>query len=291
MPKHAMRPIICREVGCGYTYKHKQMDSKGWKTERLIHVASGECACRVTAFKQAQMEAGDKWGDLEDVMRPVLSRLEKLELAHYELVRRVEKRIESRKSRKHFKERDAKPKPWPMGNCVPYLLEQGLPVADKFREIMTVDRDPAWTWELALAAWFHWLLDQSPSDPVLMLYGGEIRFWDSNKSKTKTTKLRYFRTMAAHVKNWDHLDEATDAFFIGFYFTMIAACRKLCHWTNRILFDLPCPERAKDEFDKKVFADTPYMMAPDLQFQARISRCFHDVLDQRMDARKQNDSE
>jgi hypothetical protein len=121
-----------------------------------------------------------------------------------------------------------------------------------------------------------------------MLYGGEIRFWTAN-SKTKTTRLRYFRCLAQTVKKWDHLDESIDAFFVGFYFPMVAACRNLNHWTNRIMFDLPCNERDKEEFDRKVFTENPYMMEPDLQFHIRIARVFHDVLEERMDKRKESE--
>ena len=70
---------------------------------------------------------------------------------------------------------------------------------------------------------------------------------------------------------------------------MVQQARNLCHWTNRILFDLPCCERDKDEFDRKVFAADPYMMEPDLQFQMRIARVFHDVLEERMEKRKESD--
>jgi len=177
-----------------------------------------------------------------------------------------------------------------MAKCVAYLLEQPrVHIRAQFLEIMTADRDPAWSWERALGAWFHWLLDQSPSDPVLMLYGGVIRFWSDTNSKTQTTRLRYFRCLAQTVKDWDPLDESLDAFFVGFYFPMVAACRNLNHWTNRIMFDLPCNERAKDEFDRKVFTENPYNMEPDLQFQMRIARVFHDVLEERMGKRKESE--
>ena len=54
MPINPLRPICCREVGCGYVYKHKRMGGKAWKLERMVHVASGDCAKRVTAFQVNQ---------------------------------------------------------------------------------------------------------------------------------------------------------------------------------------------------------------------------------------------
>ena len=286
MPINPLRPICCREVGCGYVYKHKRMESKAWKLERMIHVASGDCASRVTAFQEKRDEKQN--AGLEQVQM-LQDQIDVLRLELRQLKERVCIRLEYRKKKKHNIERDNKPKPWPMGTCVKYLLGGNVGIADKFKEIMTADRDPAWSWERALGAWFHWLLDQSPSDPVLMLYGGEIRFWTEAKCKEKVTKLRYFRCLAHTVKNWDHLDESLDAFFVGFYFPMVQQARNLCHWTNRILFDLPCCERDKDEFDRKVFAADPYMMEPDLQFQMRIARVFHDVLEERMEKRKESD--
>ena len=286
MPVNPLRSICCREVGCGYEYKHKRMEGKAWKLERMIHVASGECASRVTAFQERQDEKVD--ARLEQVQM-LQDQIDVLRLDFDTLVQRVSIRLESRKKRKDFVQRDNKPKPWPMGTCVDYLRGQGLPIADKFKEIMTVDRDPAWSWERALGAWFHWLLDQSPSDPILMLYGGEIRFWTSSYCKEKVTRLQYFRCLAQTVKNWSHLDENVEAFFVGFYFPMVQQARTLCHWNNRIMFDLPCCERAKDEFDRKVFAENPYNMEPDLQFQMRIARVFHSVLEERMEKRKESD--
>ena len=289
MPVNPLRPICCREVGCGYVYKHKRMEGKAWKLERMVHVASGDCATRVTAFQEKQKAVVGFEVALAKAMETLQVQIDVNRIEHQHLKERVERRLESRFRKKNYIERDSKPKPWPMARCVPYLLEQDVGIRAKFKEIMTADRDPAWSWERALGAWFHWLLDQSPSDPVLMLYGGEIRFWSDANSKTKTTRLRYFRCMAHTVKDWDHADESMDSFFVGFYFPMIAACRDLNHWTNRIMFDLPCNERDKDEFDRKVFPTTPYMMEPDLQFHIRIASVFHDVLAQRMEKRKESD--
>ena len=289
MPVNPLRPICCREVGCGYVYKHKRMEGKAWKLERMIHVTTGDCASRVTAFMERKKPVIDYEEKLQAMYEKLQDQIDVLRIEHQHLKERVEQRIEHRKKKRYFTERNKKPKPWPMTKCVEYLRGQDVGIAAKFKEIMTADRDPAWSWERALGAWFHWLLDQSPSDPVLMLYGGEIRFWTAANCKQKVTKLRYFRCLAHTVKNWDHLDESLDAFFVGFYFPMVQQARNLCHWTNRILFDLPCCERDKDEFDRKVFAADPYMMEPDLQFQMRIARVFHDVLEERMEKRKESD--
>ena len=106
MPKKPLRPITCMTVGCGYTYKHKRIDGKGWQRERMLHVASGECAKRVNETATADAESRQGGGvtrrEVLDLIDPLydLMRVAAMELE--ELKHRVEKRLESRKKRKFY---------------------------------------------------------------------------------------------------------------------------------------------------------------------------------------------
>ena len=96
MPVNPLRPICCREVGCGYVYKHKRMEGKAWKLERMIHVTTGECASRVTKFQESHADAR-----LEQVQM-LQDQIDVLRLDHEKLKERVCIRLEYRKKKKHF---------------------------------------------------------------------------------------------------------------------------------------------------------------------------------------------
>ena len=49
------KTITCVKPGCGYTYTHKRMDSKGFRRERMLHVVTGECAKRVQVFNDREV--------------------------------------------------------------------------------------------------------------------------------------------------------------------------------------------------------------------------------------------
>ena len=72
---------------------------------------------------------------------------------------------------------------------------------------------------------------------------------------------------------------------------MVQACRGMTHFENRIIFDLPCTEREKREFEVKVFPDNPYEKEPDLQFDRRIAQVFYDVMQARKAQRHADDQD
>ena len=291
MPKNPLRPITCMAPGCGYLYKHKRLEGKGWKRERMAHVASGDCARRVNASVAKDQESRANGMSVEDIKSMVLTLQEPI----YELLRvtraelgdlkhRVEKRLESRKKRKFYIERDSKPKPWKMGTAVKDLLVLDLDVAEKFKETMTKEYTHGWSWEVSLATWFHWLLDQCSSDPILLMSKDEIRFHNGSGAQ-KVTKLQFFRCFG-RFKEWDPLDEGLNSFFVGFWYPLVAACRRLTHWDNRIIFDLPCPEQRKRSFDMVWFNALEDEREPNLTRDKAIAQVFYDVLATRQRQRR-----
>ena len=285
MGRGTEQPITCATVGCGFVYTHKRMDSKGWQRERLLHVASGQCAKRVNETAAAEVESRQGGGV---TMKEVLDLVSKLvdpmydlirvqDAKHEELKQRVEKRLESRKKRKFYIERDSKPKPWKMRVCIKQLLlVEDLPVVEKFKETMTKEYEHGWTWQLSLGAWFHWLLDQCSADPILLMSKDSIRFHDESGSKN-VTKLQFFRCFGRFTK-WDPLDEGLDGFFVGFWYPLVTACRDLTHWDNRIIFDLPCSEQQKRTFDDVWLNGFNEMREPNLSRDRAIAQVFYDVL-------------
>ena len=54
------------------------------------------------------------------------------------------------------------------------------------------------------------------------------------------------------------------------------------HISNRIIFDMPCSEQKKHEFDTKIFPADPYgNKEPDLGRDKRLAQVFFDVLEAR----------
>ena len=254
------KTVTCVKPGCGYTYTHKRMDSKGFRRERMLHVVTGECAKRVQVFNDREVASRLAGGGV--TMTDVTEAVAKALVPVYELLRkqgeglgelkeRVERRIESRKKKRVYIERDSKPPPWTINKAVLQLKEQGG-VIDKFKEIMTKEYDHGWSWERAVSCWLHWMLDQCSADPILLMAHDEVRYHESNGPR-KVTKLQFFRCFAKVCKDYNTLDEGGDAFFVGFWYPMVKACRGMLHWENRILFALPTTERAKREFDEKIF--------------------------------------
>ena len=163
-----------------------------------------------------------------------------------------------------------------MRKCVEGLLVGELPVADTFKETMTKEYSHGWSWEISLSTWFHWLLDQCSADPVLLMAKDDIRFHDESGVR-KVTKLQFFRCFGKF-KKWDSLDEGFDSFFVGFWYPLVGACRKLCHWDNRIIFDLPCSEQKKRTFNNVWHDGFADMREPNLSRDRAITQVFYDVL-------------
>ena len=280
MGRGAERTITCVNVGCGYTYTHKRMDGKGWQRERMLHVATGQCARRVNASMARDVESrANSMVSRKDVLAlidPIYDLLRVADAKLESLKTRVEKRLESRKKRKFYIERDSKPKPWKMREAVKGLLASELHVAEAFKETMTKRYAGGWSWQVALSTWFHFILDQCCSDPVLLMAKDEVRFHDDSGQR-KVTKLQYFRCFGRY-KKWDPLDEGLDGFFVGFWYPMVAACRKLSHWDNRIIFDLPCSEQARRTFNLIWHDGFAEMREPDVARDRSIAQVFYDVL-------------
>ena len=288
MGRGTERPITCIP-GCGYTFKHKRMDSRAWKTEKMLHICTGECAKRVQESKDREAASRTNsmvsMGDILKALEPVYADVAKCHQKIDALTKRVAKRLESRLSHAEYKERAAQPKPWPMNQCVKSLQEMDVHVIEKFREIVTQPFQP-WSWEKGLAAWFNWVLDQCVSDPVLLMAGDVVRYHDSSGPQ-KVTKLQFFRCFAAKVTKWDPMDEADDAFFVGFWYPLVRACRLLCHWDNHIIFDLPATNRQKREFEMIWHDDMMDPREPNLQRDKRIAQVFYAVMARRKMARRQ----
>ena len=302
MGRGCERSITCLAPGCGYVYTHKRMATKSWQQEKLLHHASGECAKRVHDFTAREIAARETGGPgmtrkdvtemVTEMIVPIYELLRKQGDFSEDNRRRIEKRLEYRKSRLEYKERDGKPAPWRMNHCVGDLRESFRKeqikecVITKFRETMTKEYDPQWSWERALNTWFHWILDQSASDSVRLMAGDQVRFHEK-KGPKQVTKLQFFRCFGAKVRKWDAADETTDSFFVGFWNPMVCACREMVHWSNHILFDLKCSNREKRELDRIVFPDDPYGIEPNLQHSLRVAQVFYDVLVARRAARRE----
>ena len=292
MPKNALRPIVCTESGCGYVYKHKRMDSKVWAAEHFRHRATGECAARVKAFNERETSSrlgGISAADVTDMMVPIYELLRVQDAKHEALRARVEKRLESRRRRKpDYAERDSKPKPWFLPSPLESIPDEAHPIQN-FRDIMTKDYDLGWSWERALTQWLHWLLDQSASDAVILMAKDEVRY-HTKAGVAKTTKLRFFRCFG-RTKDWDPADENSDAFFIGFWYPLIRACKDMVHWQNWIMFELPISEQAKRNVEAIWHDDMMEPRQPCLQRDSRIAQVFYDVLLERKDRRNSRDDE
>ncbi len=291
MPKNALRPVVCTEPGCGYVYTHKRMDSKVWKSEHFRHKATGECTARVAKFNERETASRDNGGitaaEVTEMMRPIYEIMSVQDAKIEALRARLERRLESRrKSHVGHKERDAKPKPWVMGLAVGSLAETDAHPVQSFRDIMTKDYENGWSWERALTQWFHWLLDQCSSDPIILM-ATDIRY-HTKSGPVNTTKLRFFRCFASKISKWDPADEANDAFFVGFWYPLVRACRSMVHWENWIMFNLPITEQAKRHVESIWHDDMMDPRAPCLQRDSRIAQVFYDVLVERKDMRRTN---
>ena len=286
MGRGCERPITCMTVGCGHVYTHKRMDSKGWKRERMLHVASGDCARRINKSKEKEVASrgtGISRGDVLVMLEPIYVLLRKVDAKVEELKDRVAKRLESRKSKAYYKQRDAKPKAWKMRDCIKELKETDADVVQSFRDIMTKDLDGGWSWQRALQLWFHWLLDQCSSDPILLMAKDEVRY-HMKAGVQKATKLRFFRCFAGK-KDWDPLDE-DEGFFVGFWYPLVRACRNMVHWTNWIMYELPITEQQKRQVEVIWHDDRYDQREPNLERDRSTAQVFYDVLAQRKDRRR-----
>ena len=291
MPKSALRPITCMTPGCGYTYEHKRMEGKAWRRERMLHVTTGECARRVQEYNDREIACrlqggGVTMADVTESLLPLYALITQQADEVRELRERVERRLESRKKKKDYVERDSYPGPWPMNSAIDALSQfPDVCIVTKFREIMTKEYEHGWSWERAVGCWLHWMFDQCSSDPILLMRHDAVRFF--NKSgKQQRTKLQFFRCFGKVVKDYETLDESMDAFFVGFWYPMVLECRKLTHFANHIMFEIPATEREKREFEEKVFPAHPYERAPDLQMDRRIAQVLYDVMQDRKAQRR-----
>ena len=144
-------------VRCGKPLRAKRLGTKTYKLEMREHEASGECKRRqeeaVARQEEVKKVTGAAKVGLDEALVPIYELLRKQRQEHEELKARVEKRLESRKSHREYKERDAKPKPWKMRDCIKDLQEADADVVQSFRDIMTKGgphdfRGPGgWSWQ------------------------------------------------------------------------------------------------------------------------------------------------
>ena len=286
MGRGCEKPKFC--VKCGMGLKAKRLATKAYILEIKEHEQSGECFRRKMRQRAAQVELKQATGctsiAIDNATAPIYELLSAMRSDLSELKARVEKRLESRKRQATFTERDAKPKPWVMALAVESIPEDANPITN-FRDIMTKDYESGWSWERALTQWFHWLMDQCSSDPILLMAREEIRY-HTKAGPAKTTKLRFFRCFATKVSNWNPVDEAHDSFFVGFWYPLVRACRSMVHWENWIMFNLPITEQAKRRVESIWHDDMMQPREPCLPRDSRIAQVFYDVLVSRNDRRR-----
>ena len=156
MGRGAERTITCMAPGCGYTYTHKRMDSKGWRRERMLHVTTGECARRIQEYNDRDLATrlqggGVTMADVTESLLPIYALITQQADEVRELRERVERRLESRKKKKDYVERDSYPGPWPMNKAIDALSQfPDVCIVTKFREVMTKEYEHGWSWERAV---------------------------------------------------------------------------------------------------------------------------------------------
>ena len=104
--------------------------------------------------------------------------------------------------------------------------------------------------------------------------------------------MRFFRCYSKAAKRgsghgWDPADEGPDAFFIGFWYPLVRACKKMVHWQNWIMFELPISEQAKRNVEAIWHDDMYDQRQPCLQRDRAIAQVFYDVLVERKDMRRE----
>jgi len=288
MGRGSEKPKWC--VKCGLPLKAKRLATKAYVLEMKQHEESGECFRRKMRARAKEEELKEATGSAQAAMdaatAPIYELLVALREDYNALKARVASRLESRrKLRPDYAERDSKPKPWVMGSPFDSIPAEAFPIQN-FRDIMTKDYALGWSWEQATAQWFHWLLDQSSADAIMLMAREEIRY-HAKAGPVRTTKTRFFRCFRRTVKDWDPLDESSDSFFIGFWYPLVRACKAMVHWQNWIIFELPISEQAKRHVEAIWYDDMMDPREPCLQRDSRIARVFYDVLIERKDRRRQ----
>ena len=290
MPKNPLRPINCLHAGCGYTYKHKRMGSKAFKQEHFQHRASGECAKRVLAFNERDLasregDPGVTRSEVTLMMAPVYELIRNLHEEIGDVRKRLARRLESRKSAAEYNERASLPPPWILGDCVEHLRGCDVDVGKEFKSMMPKE----WTsWENALTQWFHFILGQCSSDPVLLMAKDVVRFHTAAGPENKT-KLQFFRCFKNNLKDWDPVDEAGDAFFVGFWYPLVRHVKRHVIWGSWINFELS--KRGKREalhiwHDEMMDPREELEWEPRLKQDNRTARVFYDVLVERRRLRR-----
>ena len=288
MGRGSEKPKWC--VRCGMGLKAKRLATKAYDLEMKQHVESGECFRRKMKATAAQVLVKEATGSaqaaIDAATAPIYELLATLREEHNELKARVNIRLESRrKLRPDYVLRDSKPAPWFLGSPLSLIPESAHPIQN-FRDIMTKDYDGGWSWERALAQWFHWLLDQSSADAVMMMARDEIRY-HTKAGPVRVSKKHFFRCWSKASKRWDPTDEGPDAFYIGFWYPLVRSCKSMVHWENWIMFSLPISDQAKRNVEAIWHDDMADPRQPDFSRDARIAQVLYDVLAERKDRRHQ----
>ena len=297
MPRGVMQQRYCTVHGCGMPFKFKRALSSQALAEATKHRESGECAERVIAFKKREAEermtSNLSLNDLErrlsvfkgDFYREIGYVNQKLE----SLRLRVERRIEGRRTYKERNARASLPKPWDMDDPIKGLAEAGIPVAEKFKEIILKPTEN-WCWQGALGEWFHFLLDACSADPIMVRHHNNIHFYEFGVPK-QMSYVEFFPCFRKRRKgDWDRT--AVEGGFFGTFWLMHAyALRKMFHWENRILFELRNTVKATARsirMFEQVMPECPFDTKPNLPQDCALAEVFFQVLSKRREARKLN---
>ena len=284
-----MRPRYCTVHGCGKLFGHKKEFSEKGKLERKVHRESGECNERVIAFRKRENESRNNSNlsrtEIENMLAVLRSDLYRdLRYLREEVVE-VRERVERERRAVRPDPRAELPAPWNLGDPIPFLEAAGIDVRAKFRELVLKPQEH-WNWQTALSAWFHFILDQSCVDPILLRRHETVEYYEFEKKMT-CSKIKFMPILGKRRSKWNRADQA-EGFFGSFWLMHSFGLRKLYNWENNLLFQLraTATERAARSFDM-LFPDNTFEPPRDMTIlDVDLANLFYHVLEVRRDARK-----
>ena len=278
-------------------YKFKRALSSAAVAEAKQHTESGECQQRVIAFRKRESEERKSSTltkyDVEnmfniwkaDVYREFQYIRESVEVIRA----RVERRLESRRTYKDRNTRAALPKPWDLDCPIKALKEAGVPVAEKFKEILLKPVEH-WCWQVALGNWFDFLLESCSVDAVMVRRHDDIHYYEFGVPKSMS-RLQFFPCWKkVRAGPWDRT-AVEGGFFGAFLLVHLHQLRRMFHWENRILFELRHTLKAKEaeiRAFERVMPECPYEADTSHALDIAIADVFYRVLCQRRKNRKLN---
>ena len=277
--------------GCGKLFGHKKEFSEKGKLERKVHRESGECNERVIAFRKRENESRNNSNlsrtEIENMLAVLRSDLYRdLRYLREEVVE-VRERVERERRAVRPDPRAELPAPWNLGDPIPFLEAAGIDVRAKFRELVLKPQEH-WNWQTALSAWFHFILDQSCVDPILLRRHETVEYYEFEKKMT-CSKIKFMPILGKRRSKWNRADQA-EGFFGSFWLMHSFGLRKKFNWANHILYDLKhkagASERAIRTFDK-MFPDNPFEPSNDMTLMdVDLANLFYHILEVRRDERK-----